>query len=261
MKYALLFVLVLLAAMNCFAQYSNPAKIVATDHNLSHSTGGGVKADTFDQICYFCHVPHQKLENTNTTIVTIGPSGIAPLWNKYLSTTTYNVYQSATLPVVPTNLTLANSAAGFNAAVESNLCLSCHDGTVGVNVLFKGDRSVANFPSVNGSGNGVPYLISTASADVVIGTDSTYGFQQEHPVNFDYSAALAANPAGLAGYTTVGTRNFVQTSAGHKLPLYGLTMQCGSCHDVHSNGVSRPFLRETTTQSTLCLACHSGTGS
>jgi len=256
MKLRPLLIGILLVAVNCFAQYSNPSKIVGTDHDLSSGSGGAVKADTFNQICYFCHTPHQKLVTTDVT-VTIGPSGITPLWNKYLSTATYNVYQSATLPVVPTNLTVANSAAGFNAAVESNLCLSCHDGTVGVNVLFKAPFGSGS-PSVNGSGVNTPFLLT---GDVLIGTDSAYGFQQEHPINFDYSAALTANPAGLAPYTTVGTRNFVPTSAAHKLPLYGTTMQCGSCHDVHSNGVSRPFLRETTTGSVLCLACHTGNGS
>jgi len=255
MKYAA-FVVVLFAALSCFAQYSNPSKIVGTDHDLSSGSGGAVKATSFNQICYFCHTPHQKLSTTDTTVVN-APSGITPLWNKYLSTATYNVYQSATLPVAPTNLTLANSNAGFNAAVESNLCLSCHDGSVGVNVLFKAPHGGGS-PGMNGGADNTPFLLT---GDVLIGTDSSYGFQQEHPINFDYSAALTANPAGLAAYKTTGTRNFVATSAGHNLPLYGTTMQCGSCHDVHSNGVSRPFLRETTTGSVLCLACHTGNGS
>src|SRR5207237_10019397 len=126
---------VLLLGAVALAQYTNPAKIVGTDHDLS-ATGCAVKADNgFSQICFFCHTPHQKLETTDPNVLA-APQATTPLWNKYLSTTTYNVYQSASLPVAPTNLTLTTS--GFNAAAESNLCLSCHDGTVGVHTLVKG---------------------------------------------------------------------------------------------------------------------------
>src|SRR5205823_7989458 len=104
-------------------------------------------------------------------------------------------------------------------------------------------------------------LISTVNPDVVIGTDSTYGFQQEHPVNFDYTAALAVNPTGLATVKTASNGwSYLTGTDGNALPLFGKTMQCGTCHNVHSNGTARPFLRSSTTNSGLCIGCHNGTG-
>jgi predicted CXXCH cytochrome family protein len=43
---------------------------------------------------------------------------------------------------------------------------------------------------------------------------------------------------------------------GNFLPLFDGKMQCATCHDVHDNSTYRPFLRASTTQSALCLACH-----
>jgi predicted CXXCH cytochrome family protein len=33
-------------------------------------------------------------------------------------------------------------------------------------------------------------------------------------------------------------------------------MQCATCHDVHNNTTYKPFLRDNTAGSLLCLDCH-----
>jgi predicted CXXCH cytochrome family protein len=53
-----------------------------------------------------------------------------------------------------------------------------------------------------------------------------------------------------------GTRMGLRTSSGKFLPLFDGKMQCATCHDVHDNTSSRPFLRASTTGSEICLACH-----
>jgi len=88
-----------------------------------------------------------------------------------------------------------------------------------------------------------------------------------HPVNFTYDSTLANKTVDLitpiANTTLGGTRMGVNGSvAGSFLPLFQTAtggtykMQCATCHDVHSSRNGRPFLRDTTTGSALCLDCH-----
>ena len=62
--------------------------------------------------CTFCHAPHSGL------------GGNTPLWNQKLSQKSYVPYSSTTDP----NQGNTQPTLG----VTSSLCLSCHDGTVGV---------------------------------------------------------------------------------------------------------------------------------
>ena len=74
--------------------------------NPSHITGS--RPDS----CAYCHAPHSGLN--------IG------LWNQKLTTQTYNMYTPYTSKTVKN--TGVQPALGSN----SNMCLSCHDGTVAV---------------------------------------------------------------------------------------------------------------------------------
>ena len=83
-----------------------------TKHNLSASGGQTIRASTEEQICVFCHTPH----NANP---------IAPLWNKSVNGSTYQEYDSTTFSVT------AGTPTG-----SSLLCLSCHDGTIALGERF-----------------------------------------------------------------------------------------------------------------------------
>ena len=92
-----------------FAQV--PTADVLGVHNLSLASGSSVYSQG-SLGCTFCHAPHSGL------------GGNTPLWNQKLSQKSYVPYSSTTDP----NLGNTQPTLG----VTSSLCLSCHDGTVGV---------------------------------------------------------------------------------------------------------------------------------
>jgi predicted CXXCH cytochrome family protein len=179
--------------------------IVGTKHDLSiRSWGAGSGSN---QICIFCHTPH----NARTDLPEV------PLWNHGTTTTNFNLYTSPTLDA---------TVGQPNGA--SKACLSCHDGTVGLDVF--GEK--ASSPHTIGAGR------------FNLGTD----LSNDHPISFTYDAALAAKDKGL--YAPVGADKVVEG-----IPLYYGKMECSSCHSVHDN-TNQPFLRHTNVGSALCLKCH-----
>lgn len=263
-KYAVLLSLVVLVFMvaTAHAQYARIADIVSTNHNMS-STGSnsipGMKASTNTQICYYCHSPHPE-QNTTDTAVTTAPNGQTPLWNHYLSSTaSYGVYSSPSFDAFGTDIADVGGATAGSATV-TNLCLSCHDGTVGINTLYKGEYVSATQTRISpnfGGGNNVASLIGATAASEGAVIDN---LAHVHPVNFTYNATLAAKSASLVIPTPHaalgGTTTGVTTSGGKFLPLFAGKMQCASCHEVHSQSAGRPFLRASTTGSEICLGCH-----
>ncbi len=126
-----------------------------TKHNLSASGPGSIKALNEEELCIFCHTPHQARRD------------IPYLWNRTDSTANYIPYQSSTLA--------ANVGQPTGA---SKLCLSCHDGTVALGML--GSR-----PEEIEFAGGLRFM---PSGDTLIGTD----LSTSHPVSFAYDSALAA---------------------------------------------------------------------
>lgn len=251
---------VMLFAISASAQYSRIANITTTNHNMSSTgpnTTPNMKAVSNTQICFYCHVPHQMKE-TNDPLVTTEPNGQYPLWNHYLSSVgTYGVYSSPSFDPMGTDIADVGGAVAGSASV-TNLCLSCHDGTVGINTLYKGQYMGGGVRSSSDFGLGVNTPVYM-DASAQIGSDAL-GLRDEHPINFTYDATLAGKSVSLVVPTTSatygGTRTGVTTSSGKFLPLFLNKMQCATCHDVHSNASGRPFLRASTTQSEICLACH-----
>ncbi|MEW6070635.1 MAG: cytochrome c3 family protein, partial [Candidatus Thermoplasmatota archaeon] len=177
------------------------------------------------QVCIFCHTPHQKAITAT------------PLWNKTLSSqASYGVYASGSF-----NATVADVGG---ASTVSNLCLSCHDGTVAVN-------SIDNKSSI-----GTPTMGATteldASGKIAAGREALIGtsLTNDHPINFTYDAALATADGGL-----VSPNSASYVDAAHTIPLYSSKVQCASCHNPHSNANSS-FLRKANNGSALCITCH-----
>lgn len=257
----LLIAMIVVLTVSAQAQYSRIKNIVNSSHDMSStSTTAGPKAVSNTQICYYCHSPHPETNNSDP-LVTADQGGQNPLWNHYLSTkASYGVYSSPSFDAFGTDIADVGGAVAGSAAV-TNLCLSCHDGTVGVNTLYKGQyvngsgRVSPNF----GSGNSAPVFIPASSGAVIGG--GTEGLSNMHPLNFTYDATLAGKSVSLVVPTTAsngfgGTRTGLNTSGGKFLPLFANKMQCATCHDVHDGTTYRPFLRASTTGSELCLACH-----
>src|ERR1700686_5562355 len=105
---AAIFIAVVLASGSMAAQVS--ADVLGMD-NLSPGKGAAVTSQG-SLGCTFCHAPHSGL------------GGITPLWNQKLSTQSYTPYTSTTDP--------QQGKTQPPLGITSSLCLSCHDGTVGV---------------------------------------------------------------------------------------------------------------------------------
>lgn len=217
MMFGLVFLLVVGAA-----QAQDTRRLKSTIVNSDHDLRGLVGSFGFT-LCSYCHTAHQPPE----------ANAVDPLWNHELSAVaSYGVYDSDTMNATPQEL-----AGGTTA---SNLCLSCHDGTVAVNALYN-----------QGSIPDTPGIFVDADHQIGAGAD-TNGLTDDHPVNFLYDAALAAADGGLV--TPVSSAH---VDVDLDLPLFGGFMQCASCHDAH-NGGAGPFLRRRlSTQVTICLECHS----
>jgi predicted CXXCH cytochrome family protein len=168
--------------------------------------------------CSGCHTPH----NANTSYKAV-------LWNRsYVPTAA-----SFTPYDVTTNPDFKGGAVSLGASSAlSLLCMSCHDGTTALN-------SVITTPS------GTVFKTGTVSAATRLGSD----LSNDHPVGFSYDASI----------TGLGTpAKLVQTPDPTKVKLFGAAgarrVECGSCHDAHTNAAG--FLRSPNTNSARCLACH-----
>ncbi|MCL6099979.1 MAG: cytochrome c3 family protein [Bacteroidetes bacterium] len=205
----------------------NAQSVVASKHDLS--MGGGItnKSSNETQVCIFCHTPHQKTLTAK------------PLWNKALSAqATYGTYTSTSL----TTTTVADIGGGTGV---SNLCMSCHDGTVGVNSLD--NKSSFGQPAM---GSGTELDINTGKIAATREAYMGVNLSNDHPINFTYDAALATADPGLK---SPNSANYVD--ATHEVPLYTGSLQCASCHNPHNNAQGT-FLRVSNAGSALCLKCH-----
>jgi Doubled CXXCH motif (Paired_CXXCH_1) len=183
-------------------------------HNMGPGTPGPVSGPL--PACQYCHAPHSGL-NSNAL-----PN--LPLWSQTLSTeSNYTLYTSPT-EVNPEQEPTLGSA--------SNLCLSCHDGTVapGTNVPYTGLQ-------MSGTMN---------SQDLFIGT-----LQGIHPFNFKLPLNCS-NDNLLTSLCSGSTGNpAVQLISGN--------VQCNSCHNPHVqyiDPVQGDFLVMSNANSAMCLACH-----
>jgi len=234
--------IVVLAAMIALAgAVSAQAQIAGGPHDFSagsalRNSNGTVNGQT----CVFCHTPH-------------GGSTNIPLWNRSNPTGAYEVYSSSTMDAAaPTAATIQSSVSGA--------CLSCHDGSVAIDVLTNigGSAKAAGWvvftakgtakAQYSNSGGGQANLMSGGLA--FMGTD----LRNDHPVNITYQTAFAAGE--FVAHTNPTGSKIVVTD----LPLYGsstatATVECASCHNPHNN-TNGSFLRKSNQGSALCLTCH-----
>jgi predicted CXXCH cytochrome family protein len=213
-----------------------------------HDFSGGSAIRTTDasingQTCVFCHTPH-------------GGSNSIPLWNRNAPTgAAYQLYTSTTQDTTTT--------AGQIAGSVSGACLSCHDGTIAVDVLAN-VNGVAFGPAVSFTRQGTAkatFSAGGAGANNVmsgglpfIGTD----LRNDHPVSIVYETARAATAAEFNTQVLNGTK--ITVGAGLPLPLFGTstanaTVECASCHNAHNNTLGN-FLRKANSSSAMCATCH-----
>lgn len=173
------------------------------------------------EICVACHTPHN------------GDSAqAAQLWNHSVTTTNFTMYTSFSL-----NATSTGQPAGI-----SRLCLSCHDGTVGVD----------SFGGVTGT--------TVLTGDIAVGASGN--LSDDHPISVRFDSALALADGSLfdpaTKTVTVGVAGSKsRTGTINDVLLVDGTVQCSSCHDVHNAFTAGdPLLKISTAGSQLCLTCH-----
>ena len=111
-------------------KFTNQGGIINTRHNMTQSTIGDAAAEMdayrndYGEVCVYCHTPH----GSNTT-------NNLPLWNRTASAANYKTYDTLGTSSLTSNV----SQPGINSLA----CLSCHDGTLGVD-------SIINMPGSGG---------------------------------------------------------------------------------------------------------------
>lgn len=201
-----------LSASALAAQAATPDNVSASKHNMSSRSG----LTNYNEVCVYCHTPHGgQIQN-------------APLWNRNFGTGPYQMYNSSYSSTI--DMQVAASPQGVSLA-----CLSCHDGTIGLDVVI--NRPNTDTTSV-GAGTTMPPNGGQFFAN--LGTD----LRNDHPVSvaYDNVADPAFNPPSGG-------------KVGGVLPLYLGRVECGSCHNPHNTSFA-PFLRVSNSGSNLCKTCH-----
>jgi predicted CXXCH cytochrome family protein len=223
--------------------------IATSKHNLSAHGPGTIKAVSENEVCIFCHTPH----NARTT---------GPLWNKQDPGTTYTLYTSSTL-----NATIGQPDG------TSIMCLSCHDGTIALGSIVSSSTTI----SFGG-------LTTLPSGKSNLGTN----LSDDHPISFIYDATLAATngqlktPAAINAPVSLDRNSKMQCTSCHDAHddtyskfLVQTTQNsalCYSCHDKaywgsssHSTSTKRwngagtnPWFHSayTTVAENACENCH-----
>jgi predicted CXXCH cytochrome family protein len=193
----------------------HPSLALLGSVSLCSAAFGGITGSAHDfsasawskgQICIVCHAPHNNANAAGEL-----------LWNHEVTTTTFDLYNSATFDAVEAG---SNQPGGV-----SKLCLSCHDGTVAID-SFGGDTGGTHI-----------------TGDRNFGTD----MGNDHPVSFTYDTALASADGYLADPAT---------DLPDTVKMFDGKLECASCHDVHNKLEIGTLLNVGNAGSGLCLTCH-----
>ncbi|MGA7382403.1 MAG: hypothetical protein WBX03_16255 [Terriglobales bacterium] len=241
MKYARTIGLVLLmAAIVTSMGFASPKPSKSAIINSAHDLRAGFAQYGYNSyaLCNYCHIAHKVAASTY-------PANIGPLlWNHTLSSVTaYGVYSSDIFNSYGTDIADLGPL-NTGAYTTSNMCLSCHDGTVAIASFYDyGDQGL----------NGKTYLDGEGNQITTMPTDNTLrDLTNVHPVNFTYYGASWIPQAGV-----LAPASLTSVDGAGAVPLENGKLQCWTCHDAH-NGASSIFEQNFPTQAsgTFCTYCH-----
>lgn len=185
--------------------------VVGSPHDLSVSGPGEIHALYEEQVCIFCHAPHNA-------------TGQKPLWNRHMPPTHYRIYDSST-----------TDARIDQPSGPSKMCLSCHDGSLALGL-------VASRPLSK------PIVMSRRTIPPGP-SDLTHDLSDDHPIGFRYDRALAIrdqqlkNPDLISKELPLGKHSEVHCTTCHDPHNNELgnflhmtdrrSAICLSCHDLH----------------------------
>lgn len=222
------------------------ANVANSKHNLSNSNPG-IGAHTTDvnaTVCGFCHIPHGG-------DISLSGGYARPLWARQSGLANYTVYGDLDANPGGNGKTLSNTTVEQPGA-NSITCLSCHDGTVALGIMYKNGVATSSYTMVtNVTNNKLDFGAFSGAYNPVIGGASGDDLTNDHPIGMVYPNA-GGTQAGLVTLATAQTNGFrfYTYPSGRSN-----SMECGTCHDPHqtNNGFS-PFLRVAA--SALCQGCH-----
>ena len=168
---AFIFVASLVAVAPVRAQLTS--QVAGGPHDLSSGSAVRNASSTIDgQTCIFCHAPH-------------GGANTIALWNRGTPGSTYQLYTSSTSTTSTTSAGVASSGSGA--------CLSCHDGTIAMDVLTNVNgvsftRQAGAKATFGAAGSGANNVMNAGLP--FLGTD----LRNDHPVNIIYATAASARP-------------------------------------------------------------------
>lgn len=217
--------IILAVVLTGIAGYSGAIGIEGTTHNLSISGPGPIKSISEEQICIFCHTPHNARRD------------VPYLWNRADSTVNYTTYDSSTL-----------YATVGQPSGASKMCLSCHDGTIALGAVLSQPQEIP-------FAGGIRYI---PDGPTKLGTD----ISDDHPVSFLYDDALAAvngeliAPSALQYPIKLDNNGLLQCTSCHDPhdDTYGnyllmenrYSLLCVSCHDLTDWNVSAHAISQAT---------------
>jgi len=248
-------------------------------HNFAYNSTG-VKADTEDRICVFCHTPHGA--SSDSALVN------GPLWNHELSSAIYNNWGSGSLVNTPpyiSNVGFVNMLTDQPAQPDgtSRMCMSCHDGTISIGNIVSGSAITMDTADACIDADG---SLSTSCIPLTF-QDLTTKHVVSVPMNDQLIADSAANCDGSQTTRLSYPWNGVSPQSDNvflrpTLELYPVSsgspgvssgfpnnkystnysygVQCSTCHDPHkwnsSSGNEGYKFLVTAQTVTLCIACH-----
>ena len=247
----------LVVASPMFAQFTGDGfknNVVGSLHDLGANPDPAVSGQITGStaVCEFCHAPH-KIPGFFNGVPTAVNGAVAPLlWNLQVKTVTYPTYGNS--PILAALDVRSPSLAGptKQASYMSLLCMSCHDGGIAASSFYYTD---------------VLGTIGTIGANVIpnIGNSGGDGLANDHPVDFTYSAALAASAGGLQTPTEGAAVRVPYVGKTTPFPLFkdqptdtSGRVECATCHNPHDNTKNggNYFLRMENAGSAVCLNCH-----
>jgi predicted CXXCH cytochrome family protein len=146
------------------------------------------------------------------------------------------MYNDATGGSSDINMTFATQPTGTSLA-----CLSCHDGTIGIDVIINEPNSGGPFTA---TGRTLSDIYTTGADTIkILGTD----LRNDHPISVSYDPALDPQFKTIAEVEGAGLKLFDDTGGNNMV-------QCATCHNPHTTNAT--FLRMANTRSALCLTWH-----
>jgi hypothetical protein len=191
-------------------------------------------------VCGECHDVHKAPDPTRGPLWVHAPSANA---NSYK---TYDQAGSETFNALGLAVSLGTS---------SKACLSCHDGTVGINQQLKigldgtVNAKLTTLGNTNGTASGL-VLVPAGFVLAVGGSDLTH----VHPIGISYDAAVTALNALNPDVAELNPKSgkFLTSNLQIQSQLKGpgqTQMECSTCHDIHNT-------RNIPHGQSLCLSCH-----